>query len=97
MRCGTEDVRGATPDKGPEEVVGSAQRDAARVDLDVGPLLEPERARAFVGAEAEERVGRQHVSAAGLAAGDPVQLAQLLERVDADVRVGADAESDPAM
>ena len=33
----------------------------------------------------------------GLAAGDALELAQLLERVDADVRVGADAERDPAV
>ena len=35
--------------------------------------------------------------AAGLAPGDPLQLAKLLERVDADVRVGTDTEWDPAL
>ena len=37
----------------------------------------------------------QHVASPRLAAGDAVELAQLLERVDAHVRVGADAEPDP--
>src|SRR5947207_12598711 len=67
------------------------------VDLDVVPLLEAERARSFVRAEAEQRLGRDHIAAAALAACDPLELAQLLERIDADIRVGADADADAAL
>ena len=68
-----------------------------QVDLDLGPRLEPQRAAAFVGAEAEQPLRREDAAGAGLAPGDPFQLAQLLERVDANVRVRADAERNPAM
>src|SRR5438445_12018746 len=66
------------------------------VDFDVVPSLESERAGAFVGAEAEQRLGGDDVAAPTLAACDSLELAQLLERVDPDVRVGADAEPDAA-
>src|SRR5437588_9741143 len=65
-----------------------------KIDLDVIPLLEAERAGALVRAEAEQRLGRDHVAASALAAGDPFELAQLLERVDPNVRVRADAQAD---
>jgi CDP-diacylglycerol--glycerol-3-phosphate 3-phosphatidyltransferase len=64
------------------------------IDLDVVPLLEPERAGAFVGAEAQEALRGDDVSAAALPARDPLELAQLLQRIDANVRVGADAQAD---
>ena len=64
----------------------------ARSTDDVRPPLEAERGRPLGRAEREQRLDRDHVPAAGRAAGDPLQLAQLLERIDADVRVGADAD-----
>jgi CDP-diacylglycerol--glycerol-3-phosphate 3-phosphatidyltransferase len=64
------------------------------IDVDVVPLLEPERAGAFVGTEAQEALRRDHVAAAALPARDPFELAQLLQRIDANVRVGADAQPD---
>ena len=67
-----------------------------KVDLDVIPFLEAERARALVGAEAEQRLGGDDVAAARLAPRDPLELAQLLERIDADVGVRADADPDAA-
>ena len=47
-----------------EDVLDTAQRRVGEVDLDVVPLLEPERAGALVGAEAEQRLGRDDVAAA---------------------------------
>ena len=67
------------------------------VDLDPRPVVEPERARADLAAEAQELLGGEDAAPAGLAARDPLELAQLLERVDADVRVRADAERDRAL
>ncbi len=61
-----------------------------------GQSVEPERARALRPSRSEEHRGRDHVAAQRLAAGDPLELAELLERIDADVRVRADAEADPA-
>ena len=66
------------------------------VDLHVGPFVEPERRRTFVRAEAEQGVRGDHVAAKRPAPGDPLELSELLERIDADVRVGADAEADAA-
>src|SRR5439155_19786841 len=67
------------------------------INLDVVPLLESERAGALVRAEAEQGLGRDHVAASALAARDPFELPQLLERVDAHVRVRADADADAAL
>src|SRR5207253_305764 len=39
----------------------------------------------------------EHVAAPCLPPGDPVEPPQLLERIDPDVRVGADAERDAAL
>jgi CDP-diacylglycerol--glycerol-3-phosphate 3-phosphatidyltransferase len=68
----------------------------AEVDLDVIPLIEAERARALVGAEAQQRLCGDDIAAARLAARDSLQLAQLLERIDADIGVRADADPDAA-
>jgi hypothetical protein len=67
------------------------------IDLHVVPLLEPERPRAFVCAVTEQGRGRQDVAPARLAACDPLELAQLFERIDPDVRVGTDADADRAL
>jgi CDP-diacylglycerol--glycerol-3-phosphate 3-phosphatidyltransferase len=64
--------------------------------VDVIPSFEAEGARAFVGAEAEECLGGDDVAAARLAPRDSFELAQLLERIDADVGIRADAHSDAA-
>ena len=55
------------------------------------------RASALVRAEAEEPLGREDAAPTGLTAGDPLELAELLERVDPHVRVGADRKRDPAV
>src|SRR5205823_13463034 len=74
----------------------AAQLRVQDVDGDGRPRVDAERPRAFVGADREQRVDGEHVAPAGLAPRDAVQLAQLLERVDAHVRVRADAQADPA-
>ena len=66
------------------------------VDLDVGPRARAPAPRALVATEAQQLVDRDHVAASALPARDSFELAKLLERVDADVRVRADAERDPA-
>jgi CDP-diacylglycerol--glycerol-3-phosphate 3-phosphatidyltransferase len=67
------------------------------IHLDVVPLLEPERPCAFVSAVTEQRRRRQNVAAPRLAPRDAFELAQLLERVDAHVRIGPDADADRAL
>ena len=97
--CAADDVRRAARHECVEEVGGldAAERVVRGVDLDLRPGLEPERARPLVRSEAEQPLGREDTAPAGLTAGDPLQLPQLLERVDADVRVRADRERDPAV
>src|SRR5581483_12244165 len=77
-------------------LVDAAQRRVVEVHRAVGPAVDPERGRALVGAEREQRVERDDAAAPCRAPRDPVELAELLERVDADVRVGAGADADPA-
>ncbi len=60
------------------------------------PLLEAERTCPLVGAEAEQRLRGDDVAPAALAACNALELAQLFQRIDADVRIGADADSDSA-
>jgi glycoprotein endo-alpha-1,2-mannosidase len=67
------------------------------VDLDRRPRLEAQGSGALVRADREQSVDGEEVAAARLSPADPVQLAQLLERVDADIGVRADAEPDPAV
>src|SRR5205823_1702770 len=75
-------------------LLDAAQLAVVEVDDCVGPLLEPERGRALVGAEAEQGVERDHAALPGLPARDALELAQLLEWVDAHVRVAPDAHAD---
>ena len=58
-----EHVSAATRDQAFEHVLDASQGRMFEVDDDVVPFVEPERARAFVGAAAEERAGRQDVAA----------------------------------
>jgi len=67
------------------------------VDDRVRPGVEPERGSTLVGADAEQRVDGDHTARPRLPACDSFQLAQLLERIDADVRVRADAHADLAV
>src|SRR5918996_3628459 len=68
------------------------QRAVLEVDRDPGPLLEPEGGPADLRAEAHELLRREDATATGLAPRNPLELTQLLERIDAHVRVGADTE-----
>src|SRR5919109_473119 len=65
-----------------------------KVDLDVAPGVEAKSGPPFVGAVAEQRLGADHIAPQLHAPRDPFELAKLLERVDARVRVGADTEAD---
>ena len=69
----------------------------AEVDLDVRPRVEPERGGALAPSRSQQLARRDDVAPQLLPPGDALELAQLLERVDADVRVRADAERDPAL
>ena len=69
----------------------------AEIDGRFRPLLEAERGRPLVGAEAQQRADGDHVPLPGGTTGGTFQLPKLLERVDADVRVGTDAHPDPAV
>ena len=73
------------------------KRRVCQVDVNLRPRLQPERASALVGAKAQQPFHGEHAAFARLATSDSLDLAQLRERVDADVRVGADAERDPAV
>jgi hypothetical protein len=68
-----------------------------QVDADLGPRLEPECRRAGLRADLEQPGDREDLAPPRLATRDAVELAQLLERVDPHVRVGADAEPDAPM
>ena len=85
------------PETSASNTSSTPRRDGcARSTTDVVPLLETKRTRSFVGTEAEQRLGRDDVTTARLPARDSLELAQLFERIDPDVRVGADAEADAA-
>src|SRR4051794_6289456 len=64
---------------------------------DLRPRLDPECRRPLLGAEAEQRTYRDDVPLAGRPPRGALELPQLLERIDADVRVRADADPDPAL
>src|SRR5207253_11232082 len=89
-----EDVRAAAGDQRFEHVLDSAQRRVLEIDAHVVPLLEAERPCTLIGAVAKQRVRREDVTPAGLAARDPFELAQFLEWIDAHIRIRADADAD---
>src|SRR5688500_829649 len=66
----------------------------AEVDLDLRPGVETQGPRSDLGPERVQLVAREDAAAAGLPPCDAFELAQLLERVDPDVRVGADTDRD---
>src|SRR6266542_6535329 len=66
----------------------------SRVDGDIPPVLDPQRGRTFVGAEGEQPLERDDVAPQGQPTRGALELAQLLERVDSEVRVRADADAD---
>src|SRR6476646_5055623 len=66
------------------------------IHVDAGPALEPESRGPFVRAKTEEGRKSDHIAPPLATAGDALQLPQLLERVDAHIRVRADADADPA-
>src|SRR4029077_16058637 len=72
-------------------------RTVAEIDGRVRPLLEAERGRPLVGAETQQRAAGDRLPLPGWTPGGAVQLSELLERVDTDVRVGTDAHPDPAV
>ena len=84
-------------DERAKRLVHTAQLRVREVDLDLRPLLEPERRRTLVRSNRQESVDRHDVAAPGLPPRDSVELAQLLERVYASVRVGADAHPDASV
>jgi CDP-diacylglycerol--glycerol-3-phosphate 3-phosphatidyltransferase len=65
------------------------------VDLDVGPRVQVECRCAFDRSDAKELLGRDDIAPKLLPARRAFELAELLERVDAHVRVRADAERNP--
>ena len=67
------------------------------LDLDAVPGVDPERRRTPHRADGQEILHRHDVAAELLPAGDALELAELLERVDANVRVRADAQRDAAL
>ena len=67
------------------------------VDLGVGPGFEAERRGSLAGAHSKQRVGRKDVPAQRRPACDPIELSELLEGVDARVRVRPDADGDAAL
>jgi hypothetical protein len=78
-------------DERTERLVHATELRVRQVDLDLRPLLEAERCRALVRSDRKERVDGQDVTAPRLPACNAVELAQLLEGVYPNVRVGADA------
>src|SRR5262245_2378253 len=64
------------------------------VDLDLWPRVEPERARAVSRADRQQLPRLEHSAAPGCASSDALELAKLLERVDAHVGVRADRGPD---
>src|SRR5207342_1635712 len=69
----------------------------SQVDLDRRPLVDADRRGSAGAPDLEQALGRDHVATEGLASRGALELAELLQRVDPHVRVGADAERDPAV
>ena len=70
---------------------------ADEVDPDVVPAVKAERSCAFVRSEAQEGLDRHDVPASGPPSRDPLELAELFERVDPDVRIRAEAHAERAL
>jgi CDP-diacylglycerol--glycerol-3-phosphate 3-phosphatidyltransferase len=66
------------------------------IDFDRRPGVEPERSGALDGPDLQELLGRDDVAAKLLASRRAFQLTQLLERIDAHVRIRADAKRNPS-
>src|SRR5262245_11993439 len=97
LRQGTgDDLCTAARDQSWPYVLRGDARERAmpEIDLDLGPRVQPEGAGTDVTSERVQLVGREHASAPRLPTGDPLELPQLLEGIDAYVRVGAHAEGD---
>src|SRR5918992_911891 len=94
-----EDVGGATEDERRRNLCcrDTGQGSVLEVDVDLVPFVQPEGSCASGRAELEEALGLDHVSAERQSPGGPFDLTQLLEGIDAHIRVGADAERDPAL
>ena len=87
-----ENERGLDP-----HAVDAPEGNVREVDLDPGPFVESERPGALGGADLEQLHGGDHVPPQLLAARSAFKLPQLFQRVDANVRVRADAKTDPAL
>ena len=94
-----EHVRRAAEHQRVVELVGgdAAQLRMREVDAGIRPVGEPERRGSFRRADLEQIGDGDDTAGPGLAARDAFQLAQLFERVDAHVRVAADAHADRAV
>src|SRR4029450_13406392 len=81
LRRSAEDVGRAAEDERRVDVrrLDAGERGVLEVRLDVIPALEPARRGTLVRAEALEARDRDDVALPGAAAGDPLELAQLLE------------------
>ena len=67
------------------------------IRLDFGPLLEADRLRPLGRADREELRHGNDIAAELLTTCDSLELPQLLERIQPDVRIRADAERDPVL
>src|SRR5215218_1835965 len=68
-----------------------------RVDLDLRPTLESECRGTFVRTEAQKRLGIADLASTCRASSRRLQLAELFQRVDSDIRVRAGADRDPTL
>ena len=75
----------------------AGERAVGEIDLDRRPLVEPERGGALGRPIARSILGGHDVAPQLLPAGDALELAELLERVDPHVRVRADDRADAAL
>ena len=93
-----DDVGGAAEESGGGHVRALDARERAVIesDLDRVPFGERERCRPFLPADTKEMGRMDHVAPKRLSTPNSLELAKLLERVDPDVRVRADAEGNPA-
>src|SRR6185436_4984877 len=94
-----DDVAAAAGDERCTEVLprDAVERPVIEVDLDLTPRVESQSASAVRAADRPQRVRVEHAASAVLPPRDALQLAELLEGVDPNVRVTPDAERDPAV